>query len=327
MTVETAAHIRALANEILLGSSFSLEGPIAETGLSLVPIIPVEEVKDGDFRNAAEAFELGTLEIIEAGDAVNTIIAKNRGDIPVLIEEAEVLKAEGSQDRIVVQSVLLQPGAEQRIPVKCVHAPHSLRTGAGFYSMGSGTADIKAKMRLRKYRSIMTDVEHYVPETAVDQNEVWENVEKYCRSLGMGDPTKYTDAISKVQEEAGMLADRIRSILPKDTCGLVILNTKGEVIALELYRRSQAFWKRAGFLESIILEHANAQAKELEGEVAWSKALQFIFRLRDIESTEAASKEDSDNVIFGFGDLKGEAVLGPETKKDLRSILYCTLGK
>lgn len=327
MTVEVASHIRALANEILLGSAFSLEGPIAETGLSLVPIIPVEEVKTGDFRNAAEAFELGILEIIEAGDAVNTILARNTGKIPVLIEEAEVLKAEGSQDRIVVQSVLLQPGTEQRIPVKCVHAPHSLRAGAGFYSMGSGTADIKARMRLRKYVSIMTDVDHYVPETAVDQGEVWENVERYCKSIGIGDPTKYTDAISKVQEEASKLADRIRSTLPKDTCGLVIIDSKGEVVALELYRRTQAFWKRAGFLESIILEHSNAEARELEGEVAWSKALQFIFRLRDMKSGEAAAKDDSDNVIFGFGDLKGEAVLGPETEKDLRSILYCTLGK
>jgi hypothetical protein len=327
MTVEVAAHIRALANEILLGSSFSLEGPIAETGLSIVPIIPVEEVSTGEFRNAAEAFELGILEIIEAGDAVNTIIARNTGKIPILIEEAEVLKAEGSQDRIVVQSVLLQPGAEQRIPVKCIHAPHPLGAGAGFSSMGSGTADIKAKMRLRKYVSIMTDVEHYVPEQAVDQGEVWENVERYCKSLGMGDPTKYTDALSKVQEEAGKLADRIRDSLPKDTCGLVILDAKGEVIALELYRRSQAFWKREGFLESIILEYSNVEAKELEGEVAWSKALQFIFRLRDMDPGAAAAKEDSDNVIFGFGDLKGEAVLGLENEKNLRSILYCTLGK
>ncbi len=136
-TTNAANQIRFFADEILQHTSFSLEGPISHRGLSLVPIVPVNEsaISD-DFINAAEAFEIESLIITEAGDAVNTIIAMNTGQKTILIEESEVLVAPNSQDRIVVSSVLLQPGEEKRIPVKCVHAPHGLNQGAGFHSTG-----------------------------------------------------------------------------------------------------------------------------------------------------------------------------------------------
>jgi len=202
-TTNAVKSIRAFADDILQDSSFSLGRPISRSGLSLVPIVPVKEsVVSEEFINAAEAFETESLVITEAGDAVNTITAKNTGQKPILIEESEVLVAPNSQDRIVVSSVIIQPGEEQRIPVKCVHAPHGLNRGAGFHSTGAGSLELKRKVRRMKYQSIMTDVEHYQPETAVDQSEVWEEVERYCKTLGMKDPTKYTDALTKVQEKA-----------------------------------------------------------------------------------------------------------------------------
>ena len=194
MSTNAARQIRAFADEILQQTSFSLESPISHKGLSLVPIIPMtESAINEEFINAAEAFEIESLVITEAGDAVNTIIAQNTGQKTILIEESEVLVAPNSQDRIVVSSILLQPGEEKRIPVKCVHAPHGLNRGAGFHSTGAGSLELRRTVRKMKYQSIMTDVEHYQPETAVSQEEVWSEVERYCKTLGMKDPTKYTD--------------------------------------------------------------------------------------------------------------------------------------
>ncbi|MGY5858921.1 MAG: DUF6569 family protein [Candidatus Thorarchaeota archaeon] len=321
-TTNKASHVRAFADEILQQSNFSLEGPISHSGLSLIPIVPVEEsITSDEFINAAEAFEAEHLVITEAGDAVETIIAKNTGQKSILIEESEVLVAPNSQDRIVVSSVILQPGEEKRIPVKCVHAPHGLNQGAGFQSTGAGSLELKRKVRKMKYRSIMTDVEHYQPETAVDQSEVWSEVERYCKTLGMEDPTKYTDALAKVQEKATEVAREIRSSLPDNTCGVIVIDSKGEAVAFEMYRRPQAFSKRAGYLESLTVELYNVEKKPLEGEAAWSSALQLLLKMKEIDDDKVASRVDSESAMIGLDDLRGEAVLAPGSE----SILYCSL--
>ena len=317
-----AHHVRNFADEILQQTSFSLESPISHSGLSLVPIIPVKEfVMNEDFINAAEAFEAENLIITEAGDAVNTIIAKNTGQKSILIEESEVLVAPNSQDRIVVSSIVLQPGEEKRIPVKCVHAPHGLNRGAGFHSTGAGSLRLKSKVREMKYCSIMTDVEHYQPETAVDQSEVWEEVERYCKTLGMKDPTKYTDALTKVQEKATEIAKEIKSELPENTCGVIVIDSNGEAVAFEMYRRPQAFQKRAGYLESLTVELFNVDKKPLEGEAAWSSALQLLLKMKEIDNDNVASKDDSESAMIGLDELRGEVVLASGSE----SILYCSL--
>jgi len=320
--IHAAHHIRKLADEILQQTDFSLEGPISYSGLSLIPIVPMmgSVISDG-FENAAEAFELGHLVITEAGDAVNTIIAKNTGMKPILIEDSEVLVAPSSQDRIVVSSVILQPGEEKRIPVKCVHAPHGLNHGAGFHSTGAGSLELKRKVRQMKYCSIMTDVEHYRPETAVDQGEVWNEVERYCKTLGMDDPTKYTDALAKVQERATEVAREIRGSLPENTCGVIVIDSKGDAVAFEMYRRPQSFNKRAGYLESLTVELFDIEKKPLEGEAAWSSALQLLLKMKEIDDDNVASKDDSESAIIGLDELRGEAVLAPGSE----SILYCSL--
>jgi len=316
--------VRSLADEILQGTRFSLEGPVAHHGLSLVPIVPVgQSESDETYLNAAEALEQSVLSITEAGDAVNTILARNTGNEPVLIEESEVLVAPNSQDRIVVASVLLQPGEEKRIPVKCVHAPHALNRGSGFHSIGAGSMGLKRKMRKMRYQSIMTDVEHYTPETSVDQTEVWSEVERYSKTLGLDDPTKYTDALAKVQEKASEVAKEIKESLPKETCGVIVVDSNGEVVALEMYRKPQAFWKRSGFLESFAVEHYDVKKALVAGDTAKNSAIQLLLKLKDIDEKNVATKEDSDNAVIGLEELRGEALLG----NDLKSVLYCTLVK
>ncbi len=321
-TTNAANQIRFFADEILQHTSFSLEAPISHRGLSLVPIVPVNEsaISD-DFINAAEAFEIESLVITEAGDAVNTIIARNTGRKTILIEESEVLVAPNSQDRIVVSSILLQPGEEKRIPVKCVHAPHGLNRGAGFHSTGAGSLELRRKVRKMKYQSIMTDVEHYQPETAVSQEEVWSEVERYCKTLGMKDPTKYIDALAKVQEKATEVAREIRSSLPENTCGVIVIDSNGKPVAFEMYRRPQAFNKRAGYLESLTVDFYDVEKKPLEGEAAWSSALQLLLKMKEIDDDKVASKVDSESAMIGLDELRGEAVLDPGSK----SILYCSL--
>lgn len=317
--------VRSLAVEILQQDGFALETPVSYRGLSLVPIVCTEQTnRKVDYLNAVQALNENVLEITEAGDAVNTILAHNRGTIPILIEEAEVLVGQGSQDRIVVASIILQSGETARIPVKCVHAPHALRRGATFISGGHGSMGLKSQLRAKKYRSIMTDVEHYVPETAVDQQEVWEEVERYCSALGIQDITKYSDAMTKIQEKTKAIANDLRNLMPSELCGFVLINSKGEAIALEFYRNANAFLHREGVFESLLVEYGDAKGRSPSESEAEGIAKALLRELEDASEKTIFSKEGSDIITIGLGNLKGEAVSGRTRKGE--KVLYCSLG-
>jgi hypothetical protein len=326
LSTDSIEQIHSFADEILADTEFSLVRPVSHNGISFVPIILTEEFRDQEYLNAAEALEKGILVITEAGDAVNTILAHNKGDKPVLIEEAEILVSQGSQDRMVVASVILQPGEETRIPVKCVHAPHALHRGSGYGSLGMAAGSMKSTMRRMKYQSMMTDVEHYRPETAVDQGQVWKEVERYCKTYGITDPTKYSEAIAKLQEIAKESAEEIRKLLPEDTCGFIAIGPDGKVIALEFYRNAQSLKSRAGIFETLAIEYGDPKKDAVADEAAWSEALQLMFQLKDAKSKEVLSKDGQDTVMLGLSELRGEAVTGETRDGDLK-IFYCSLSK
>ncbi|MCK5151234.1 MAG: hypothetical protein KAQ65_05320 [Candidatus Thorarchaeota archaeon] len=324
--LDGAAQVRALADEFLMNGVFSLERPVEYGSFSFVPITKGESTPDDvDYLNAAEALEKGDLVILEGGDQVETLIAKNNGDRPVLIEASEVLLADGSQDRIVLQSVILQPGEEQRIPVKCVHAPHPLRKGSTYRTIGASGKGLRKSIHRMKYQSIMTDVDHYIPESAVDQGEVWGEVGGYATAAGAKDGTKYTEALEKKQKEVTKAADQIRDQLPEHTCGVIVIKREDGIQAFELYRSSRAFEKRAGFIESLLMDDIVTDVFPLEGEAAWATAIQLIYRLREITDKEVIVKDGSDNLHIGVDELVGEAIVGHNLDVPTPSILYCTL--
>jgi len=326
LSTDSIKQIHSFADEILADTEFSLVKPISHNGISFVPIILTEEARDQEYLNAAEALERGVLVITEAGDAVNTILAQNTGDKPVLIEEAEILVSPNSQDRMVVASVIIQPGEETRIPVKCVHAPHGLRRGSSYGTLGLAAGPMKSVMRSMKYQSIMTDVEHYQPETAVDQGTVWKEVERYCKTYGIEDTSRYSEAILKLQRIAKESAEEIRGLLPEDTCGFIAIGPDGKVIAMEFYRNRQSLQSRSGVFETLALEHGDPNRNPVADEAAWSEALQLMFQLKDAKPEEVLSKDGQDSVVIGLSEMHGEAVTGETREGDLK-VFYCSLSK
>jgi hypothetical protein len=284
------------------------------------------EQDSSDYLNTAEALESGMLVLEETGDTVNIVLGRNIGDTVILIEEGEILAGDGTQNRIVVANTLVEPAEEVRIPVKCVHAPHPLSKGASFLTAGAGSIDFLSRIRLQKYQSIMTDVEHYRPEEAVSQEEVWSNIHRYCRNLGIEDRSDYNQAIESIRAKAKLMADELRHELPKATCGLLAINSEGEVVSFELYRRPGPFENRKGFIEALIVEHADNETRKarFEGGII---AREFLKELKTATSEEVYSKEGHPNLVIAFKGLHGEAVVGPEEPDGNASIIYCSLGK
>jgi hypothetical protein len=292
----------------------------------LIPIVTTEEVgRQSNFINAAEALSSGALQIIEGGDSVELIIAQNTGQIPILIEEGEVLKADGSQDRIVVANVIIQPGEQIRFAVKCVHAPHALHAGSRFSSIGAGSYSMRSSLKRAKYQSIMTDVEHYAPERAVDQSEVWETAGREARAAGTADPTKYTEALEKQRKSAVKAAKKFRKKMPEKTCGFIAVDSKGVVRSIEIYRSARAFQGRLGFIESLLMAFAKKGEKAQEGEAALATALQILMKLKDISDETVLVQEGSDNLHIRVDELTGEAITGKQADGKHR-VIYASLG-
>jgi hypothetical protein len=320
--------LRDLAHEVLTGEEYALEQPISQLGLSIIPIVRTESPDpeiEIDYLTTSEAIESGVLEIRDAGDAVNLIIARNTGTKPVLIEEGEVLRAEGSQDRMVISSVILQPWGQIRIPVKCVHAPHGLRRGAIFATMGVASEEVRSTYRRHKYQSIMTDVEHYRPEAAVGQGEVWDSVATIGAATGGADPTKYADALENKRREVTEAAKHIKDNLPEHTCGLLVIDSDGKPIFIEFYRSTRAFSKRQGLIESVAMMGNKDKKKGLPKKKALERARETLTELKDIPTDKVVKQKDADNLHIGLGKLQGEAVVG-EVKDKLKKIFYCSLG-
>ncbi len=324
--IDGAAQVRALADEFLMNGVFSLERPVEYGSFSFVPIVKVEtNPQDVDYINAAEALEKGELMVLEGGDEVQSLIAQNKGKQPILIEAAEVLVGIGSQDRIVLQSVIIQPGEEIRIPVKCVHSPHALHRGSSYRTMGSSGKGLKSSIHRMKFSSIMSDVDHYAPESAVGQGEIWKEVKEYASEAGASDSTKYTEALDKKHKDIKKAAEQVRAQLPEKTCGLVVIKREDGIQAFELYRSSRAFEKRAGFIESQLMDDVVTDVFPLEEEAAWMSAIALIYRLREITTKEVIVKEGSDNLHIKLDELVGEAIIGQNLDVPTQSILYCTL--
>jgi len=172
----------------------------------------------------------------------------------------------------------------------------------------------------------MTDVEHYRPETAVDQQEVWTEVERYRKSLGVKDTTKYAEALTKMQEKSKKMADEIKDALPDEACGFIALDVDGNAVAMEFYRNARALRQRTCVLESLDVAYCDTEESAVVKDVAHSEATELLHHLMAAKKDEAVAQEGSDNIVMAIRDLKGEAVLG-ETKEGLQKILYCSFGK
>ncbi|TFF84011.1 hypothetical protein EU524_01575 [Candidatus Thorarchaeota archaeon] len=325
-TEEMSNLVRALAADLIGEAGFQFGKPMKRYGLSLVPIVTRREQDSPDYLNAAEALERGTLVLQETGSAVNIVLGRNTGQEVVLIEEGEILAGDGTQNRIVVANTLIEPGKEARIPVKCIHAPHPLSKGASFLTAGAGAIDFLSRIRVQKYQSIMTDVEHYIPEEAVSQEEVWRNIRRYSENLGVEDETDYTAALERIRSKAREMAEELRVCLPEDTCGLVAVNSVGEVVSVELYNKPGPFGNRRGFIEALLVEHATDEREDTGVEVT-ELVREFLQKLENAESDEIQAKEGHPNLVMSVAGLHGEAVVSPAAPGGKAHILYCSLGK
>jgi hypothetical protein len=279
--------------------------PIILEEISFVPIIKQEIPQDQrDYLTLSEALDAGVCRIVDKGTEVAHILFENMGDLPILIEEGEIFKGSGTQDRISVGTVMVQPGDVIEIAVKCVHAPHHLSAGAAFGYGGKASRGMLNEIRTLKYQNAMADV----AASNIDQSRVWNKVSEEMEFEGnITDNSQYSQGVEERRKRAEKRSRKIS--FPKNTVGFVAINSKGDVKGIEVHRSPHNFKVRKdGIFES------------LEASISWkpsgkgpfkkpkAKVKGLFTKLSNLkEGTDVLKQIEVEGLVINSEGLTGEA--------------------
>ncbi len=298
--------IREFAENVLASEEFELGDPVSIENLTLVPILKKFE-EDKEYLTLGEALEKGVLEIIDKGDEIAHVIAINKGVTPILLEEGDILTGLGTQDRLILGSMLLEPGKSYKVPVKCVHAPHPLTVGAGFGYGGSSPK--KFTRTLRKYKSIMADVEHYVSE--VDQSGIWSEVHDVTsEEEEVKDKTRFSEAIEKKKERMLKRSKHIDEKFPIHTVGLLAIDEQEKIVGFEVHRVPSAFEAKKTNILASLEDEIKENITPITEEQAKRKSNGFFQELSKIQSKDTQKQIEIEGLLLNLEEVSGEALLG-----------------
>jgi hypothetical protein len=296
--------IREFATKVFTNKGMKIGAPLVLDEISFVPIIKKEiSREERDYLTLSEALEQRVCEVIDKGTEVAHILFKNTSDFPILIEEGEIFRGKGTQDRVSIGTVMVEPKTSVEVSVKCVHAPHHLSAGAAFGYGGKVSRGMLNEIRSMKYMNAMTDM----PASSIDQSRVWSTVNEEMAAESVSDKSKYVKGVEKRRERAKKRVEAIK--FPNNTIGIVAINPKGEIKGMEIHRTPHNFSiRKKGIFESL---EANLSWKP-EGKEPYQKAEEKVKELFEKlsnleEGTDALKQVEIDGLVINKEGLHGEA--------------------
>lgn len=297
--------IKKVATQIIHSDGMEIGEPIILDEVSFVPIIKQEIPKEErDYITLSEAIEIGACEIIDKGTEVAHILIKNLGNLPILIEEGDIFLGKGTQDRISVGTVMVEPGAIQEIGVKCVHAPHFLSANATFAYGGKASRGMLNEMRSLKFSNA------FIGNSAsmINQSRIWNKVsEEMASEKDVTDRTKYTSGIKSRRNKVIKKSKQLN--FPRNTIGIVVVDAEGEIKGVELHRSPHNFNVR----KEAILESLETNIKwESTGKGAFSaaqdKAKNMFEKISKLKKgKDTIGQVELDGLVINSEGLQGEA--------------------
>ncbi|HUX99115.1 MAG TPA: DUF6569 family protein [Candidatus Deferrimicrobium sp.] len=304
MTTVTA--VKKFAQQVYDTNGMTIGDPVILEEITFIPIIKEEIPKDQrDYITLSEALEANLCKIIDKGTEIAHIIFQNVGDIPILIEEGEIFLGKGTQDRICVATVLVQPNAQVEIPVKCVHAPHHLSSGAGFTYGGKCSRAMLDDLRSLKFRSAAGQS----PVSTISQHRVWDRVSnESAKEESVSDRTQYTQTIGVRRSRSKEHSDQLK--FPKNTIGFIVIDQEGNIKGMEIHRSPHNFKARQ---EGIIASLEGNFSWEKTGKGPFQKASEkakiFFKNLSEIQEGKDAQKQiEVEGLVINLLGISGEVL-------------------
>jgi hypothetical protein len=115
--------------------------------------------------------------------------------------------------------------------------------------------------------------------------------------------------------------------LPQHTCGAIVIDSNGEVVAFKLHRGIRAFWARLGFIQKLVANLYQKGSEPLGKATALAKAVVFLARLRDTGPEGILDRSKSDYFAIGFTDIPTRKEAFSTSLGSTAHILYSTVGR
>jgi hypothetical protein len=246
--------------------------PRAVGALSLIPLF--HEGPTSAYIPYASVQGSGLVEVREVtgGGAVNTLVAVNRSDQPVLLLEGEILEGM-QQTRVLNISILLPAMSELKIPVSCVEA--------GRWSATSAVArrhdfHMSPRARSRKNVTVAQSVRS-IGAYASDQSEVWASVNQELLAHNVESSTREHAEIGR--QKRAEVEQTLAQLEPEPgQCGVAAV-LGGNPLCLDLFDRGstlEAVWSGlvgSYALDAMTVPESAVAARDLKRTVTWLKAL------------------------------------------------------
>ncbi|MHA2352956.1 MAG: hypothetical protein ACXAC0_03275 [Candidatus Thorarchaeota archaeon] len=109
--------------------------------------------------------------------------------------------------------------------------------------------------------------------------------------------------------------------LPKNTCGVFIMDSLGDIVALKLHLDVATFWERINFVERLVMEHYRETRKPLGKESATARAVAFLMRLK-FEGPQGIMRAASDYFAVSRTDLDSELSEVKDILSSTAAVIY-----
>jgi hypothetical protein len=110
--------------------------------------------------------------------------------------------------------------------------------------------------------------------------------------------------------------------LPQHSCGVIVLNSEGDVVAFKLHRGIRAFWARLGFIQKLVVNLYEKEREPIGKATALAKAVVFLARLRDAGPEGILSNSKFDYFAIGFTDIPTQQEAFSNSLGSTAHILY-----
>ncbi len=115
--------------------------------------------------------------------------------------------------------------------------------------------------------------------------------------------------------------------LPQHSCGAIVLNSEGDVVAFKLHRGIRAFWARLGFIQKLVANLYEKGSEPIGKAKALAKAVVFLAQLRDTGPEGVMGRSKSDYFAIGFTDIPTRQEAFSNSLGSTAHILYSTVDR
>jgi len=109
--------------------------------------------------------------------------------------------------------------------------------------------------------------------------------------------------------------------LPKNTCGVFVLDSLGDVVAFKLHLDVDIFWERISFVERLVVEHYKDTRKPIDKDSASIRAVSFLMRLKK-EGPSGIMSSESDYFAVSRTELTDELCESNDLLATTAAVLY-----